>query len=96
MSHPPATTTPPTQQLPHIPHQPNAQAAGGIVGHFNSVVGQADNLVQRFGVTLAAILLLTMLALASLYIIKDGMYAVIAIYVIALAATIFTRWKQLG
>jgi hypothetical protein len=91
MSQPPSTT-PPLQQ---IPQHPTVHNPGSLVGYFTSVAGQTDNLVQRLGITPTAILLLVMLALLSVYFMRDSVSAVITIYGIAVVAVMLARWMKL-
>jgi hypothetical protein len=81
---------PVTRQAPPLPRSP-----GSIAGHFTAVLENLDALTQRLGTTLASIFMLTMLALTSIYFMRDAVFGVIAIYLIAVLATVFVRLRKL-
>jgi hypothetical protein len=77
------------------PQQPDWRGSGNVDGYLSSVFGHVDNLVQRLGITLASIIVLTWLTLASLYFIRDSVVGIVAIFLIAIVATVFARWMRL-
>lgn len=77
------------------PKQPNSHGSASLVGHLAAILTHVDNLAQRLGITLASIITLTVLTLVSLYFMRDSVAGVVAIYLIAIVATIFARWKRL-
>ena len=77
------------------PQQPHSHGSGSLVGHFSAILNHVDGLAQRLGATLASIIVLTVLTLVSLYFMRDTVVGIVAIYLIAVIATVFTRWQRL-